>query len=29
MEGTASANELAIMAGMEQTTIGMAWAGEG
>jgi hypothetical protein len=29
MEGTASADELAMMAGMEQTTFGMARAGEG
>jgi hypothetical protein len=29
MEGTASADELAMMAGMEQTTIGTAQAGEG
>jgi hypothetical protein len=29
MEGTASADELAIMAGMEQTAIGTARAGEG
>jgi hypothetical protein len=29
MEGTASADELAMMAGMELTTIGMARAGEG
>ena len=29
MEGTTSADELAMMAGMELTAIGMAWAGEG
>jgi hypothetical protein len=29
MEGTASTDELAIMAGMEQTVIGTARAGEG
>jgi hypothetical protein len=29
MEGTTSANELAMMAGMEQMAIGTARAGEG
>jgi hypothetical protein len=29
MEGTASADELAMMAGMEQTAIGTTRAGEG